>query len=345
MRTFFINNNNKLSYQDNLRIKYFSDFFNITQSRTLPNLLNKKEQTLVISDGIKTIDLLLLVLFARKKINLILWSLEMYNIEENSLHSELNQIFNVYKKSKGFISFKKLVTIAYIFFKKYPRIFLIKYLNKNKIKSLIVSSNLRKKFIKEKFPKLKIFVLRNSIVKSYIKSDPQKTLMLYSDFIIIAGNINNFDDFLVLTKFCEKNELKLLHFGKKDDNITKKIVKYKNTVNFLGFIESSAIIEIQKKALAVAVLYIKDTINQKYSASSKLLEAIFFSNKIIVSRNTGALNELKEFSYSNYFLIDELNKKSIKDLREKNFNAGDIDNRCCFENECNNLYGSNLFIN
>ena len=345
MRTFFINNNNKLSYQDNLRIKYFSDFFNFRQSRTLINLLHKKEQTLVISDVIKTFDLLLLVLFARKKINLILWSLEMYNIEENSLFSELNQIFNDYKKSKDFISLKKLVTIAYIFLNKYPRIFLIKYLNKNKVKSLIVSSNLRMKFIKEKFPQLKIFVLRNSIVKSYIKSETKKILIPTCDYIIIAGNINNFDDFLVLTKFCEKNKLKLLHCGEKNHNIIKKIVKYKNTVNFLGFIESSKIIELQKEALAVAVLYIKDTINQKYSASSKLLEAIFFSNKIIVSRNIGALNELKDFSYSNFFLIDELNKKSIKDLREKNSDRSNIFNKCCFENECNNLYGSNLFIN
>ncbi len=345
MRTFFLNNNNRLSYQDNLRIKYFSDFYNISQSRNLFNSLKEKYQTLIFSDGIKFFDLILLVLFVRKKCNLILWSLEMYNIEKDSLYSELNQIFNDYKKSRGFLSLKKLVTITYFFIKKYPRIFLINYLFRNRIKSLIVSSDLRMKFIKEKFPNLKIFVLRNSIVKSYVKSDKKIILNPYKDYIIIAGNINNLDDFIVLTKFCEKNNLKLLHCGKKDFNIIKKTVRYKSTVQFLGFMESAAVLEMQKRAIAVAVLYKENTINQRLSASSKLLEAIFFSNKIIVSRNNGALNELQNFSYSNFFSIDELNNISIKDLREKNLYKGNIDNSCFFENECINLYGNNLFIN
>ena len=187
--------------------------------------------------------------------------------------------------------------------------------------------------------------MRNSIVKSYIKLDKKISLIPYKDYIIIAGNINNFEDFIVLTKFCEKNNLKLLHCGKKDCNIIKKTVRYKKTLQFLGFIESSTVLEMQKRAIAVAVLYKENTINNRLSASSKLLEAIFFSNKIIVSRNNGALNELQNFSYSNFFSIDELKKISIKDLKEKNLHKDNTDNSCFFENECINSYGNSLFIN
>ena len=87
-----------------------------------------------------------------------------------------------------------------------------------------------------------------------------------------------------------KEQIKAITFGKGLQHY-KKIVKYKNTVNFLGFMDLSNYRNTKSlKSCILKILLIKST------ASSKLLEAIFFSNKIIVSRNTGALNELKEFS-------------------------------------------------
>lgn len=271
----------------------------------------------------------------------------MYNLDKESLYSELSELFRELKNSKGYLYLlKKFLIIFYILLVKYSRIILIKYLLKNKNISLLVSSKSRMDLLKKKFPNTKIYFIRNCILKNnLIKNDKSRikiNSLIKKEFILLSGNINNFEDFQLLTKFCKKNNLILVHCGFVDKDIKDKLENFNEIIKFLGYIDYSIIIKILIKAKAVAVFYKKNTINQEYSASSKLLEAIYLSKKIILSRNPGALNELNNFSYKNFHFIEELSKVSFKNLDKIKNQTSNKSKECFFENECVRLSKTDL---
>ena len=77
-----------------------------------------------------------------------------------------------------------------------------------------------------------------------------------------------------------------------------------------GRIEPDKVYFFMKNALACACFYMNNSVNQRLSASSKLLEYAYFGKKIIVNENPG-VDEI-----ANKLSIDliKLDNMSIKDL-------------------------------
>ena len=65
-------------------------------------------------------------------------------------------------------------------------------------------------------------------------------------------------------------------------------------------------------AYACCCFYVNHTLNQKYSASIKLYEYMFFDKLIIISDNFGVNYELKKNNYIKYIKISDLNEKRLK---------------------------------
>ena len=345
----------KISYLNNIkdhkelnRGKYFSKLenFKIKNNFEFIKCFPKAEE-IFITDHTSTFLLSLIIFLCivfRKRITL--WSIEIFTIEREAFLSEFKS--QKYSSKKSF--FKKS-----FFYLRYFSILLIEillnfYSNFSKI-TIIISSDLRKKYMKKKFQKINFITLRNMPLKKDIILNQINEFKLKTNqkpFIFLAGNVNNYKDFELVASQAYKENIKVLVAG--PSHISKYLKQInevnKGNVEYLGYLQNKDVFNIYQKSMGGLVLYNNSSLNQRMSASCKLFDLMSIYCPVIVSDNLGVIEELNYFGYP-HLLCDDFNmenliklKNRIKDFK-KNY-QGKIS--FVFESECMINISNSLLI-
>ena len=273
--------------QDRKRFEIFSAIKKSTEchEESYISLKSLLYENLIIDDelAIKNIlKIICLSLFNLTKVK-YLYSLETYNLSFKAALSEA-----LSKKDK--LIFLKSFT------RRMLRAFLFNFLLLLNNSVVIHCSHGRKEFMNYK----KQRVIPNLPIK-YSKITQQKPIK--KNYVYLSGAINCHESMKQLITFCRTNDLLILYSGDSSSFDDEVILK-------TGRIEPDKVYFFIKNALACACFYMNNSVNQRFSASSKLLEYAYFGKKIIVNENPG-VNEI-----ANRLSIDliKLDNMSIKEL-------------------------------
>lgn len=262
--------------------------------------LSKNIKLILISDYSSIRDLIIIFFFIlyKKPKDVLVYTFELYTITLSSLLSDFRTL--------------KIRFILNFFFSSLIRLAILNIIIQFYSSRIIVCSDLRKSFIKKKFKNKKVLVLNNRLIEESNKDIPQKINI--KNFFLIVGNINNEIDFEKLCKFCYVNNFNII--------ITAEILnqnilnKYSKIIKKKNYMEKKELFSYISNAYACCCFYVNHTLNQKYSASIKLYEYMFFDKLIIISDNFGVKHELKKNNYIKYIKISDLNAKKLKKIKK-----------------------------
>jgi hypothetical protein len=268
---------------------------NLLRYNAASALLAKINITL-ISDSIGLRDAVRLLLRKQGR-HFALHVLELYNISGPALFSEIFfRIHSLKMTPRSLVSFFKSYVYHFI------RIIIFRVFLR-KINLIIVSSDLRKNFLRKSGVDAKIIVLRNKpIITLEYKSD-----MSRNNCIVLIGNLNNRSDFLIVHEFAKRNQLYIYCYGISSSDIEWIRMLGLGQVVLKGHVEVELIPEILLASKFALCLYVDQSHNQYYSASSKLFEILYFGCIPIVSDNLGLIEELRRDG-PNYLSISNLNE-------------------------------------
>lgn len=346
----------KIGFLDNIndkkmlnRGKHFCEIKNF-------EILNKKNffkkflssQEIFITDHFSSfLIIIILTITFFKKIKVILWSIETYSIDSESLKSELNY------SPKESINYRSNYNIIFLIFltlrklKRLLRISLVKVIEKlidlNSVGNgvtVIISSKPRYIYLKKKFPKTNFTILRNiPVKKDIIKTNNSNLEKRNTPYIFLAGRINNFSDLIKLIEKSKRENIIVLLAGNVCDQTSTILKKFPRTVEHLGYLNNDEVFQTYNNCLAGIALYHNETINQRFSASCKLFDLMSIGCPIITSENEGVMHELNNFKYP-FLTCDGFSRPSLINLMEKmkKFkNTKNFTQEISFENECEEL--------
>ena len=302
----------------------------------------RKFENIFITDKINFITLIKIFFINKKKII-------SYNLELNSLsYQALSEYFiNDIRSSK---SIKYIINVFKLYIFDLIKIFFLRLNFFFTDTICFVPSEHRIFFLKEKLKiNCRFICIKNLPVESdlyYKKVDlnivfSKNIIEIINDknFFFINGNINNYDDFVKILKYCNKKNICVLvstnqnSYLNKIDNTLKK-----NIVN-IGYLNDKFLMYyIISKCLAGLCLYDNKNINQIYSSSTKFYDFLIYNKPIIYSNNFGIK---KEVEFASQYLIDYNKFCNVDDLNES-YNISNKDNflinkRLIFENFYNKL--------
>lgn len=281
--------------------------------------LSNNIKLILISDYSSIRDLIIIFFFIlyKKPKDVLVYTFELYTITLSSLLSDFRIL--------------KIRFILKFFFKSLMRLAVLNIIVQFYSSRIIVCSDLRKFFIKKKFKNKKVLVLNNRLIVEPNKNISQKINI--KNFFLIVGNINNEIDFEKLCEFCYIYNFNIV--------ITAEIVnqsiliKYAKIIKKKKYMRKKELFSYIKNAYACCCFYVNHTLNQKYSASIKLYEYMFFDKLIIISDNFGVKYELKKNNYIKYIKISDLNVKRLK-TRKKIKNTSSM-SKISFQKELSSL--------
>ncbi|MBM4232177.1 MAG: hypothetical protein FJ184_15865 [Gammaproteobacteria bacterium] len=156
---------------------------------------------------------------------------------------------------------------------------------------VLISSNLRKEFLIKRGIGYKVLVVKNKpIINNYITMQ----VKCRRNVIALVGNLNNGEDFLRAHKFAIENNLEIHCFGLQDADFA-----WLQSAKLVGVVlkeklDGAGVAEVLSSCKYSLCLYSDKSVNQRYSASSKLFETLYFGSIPVVSDNVGVLRELRE---------------------------------------------------
>jgi len=281
MKSF--HSNRKFSL-DKKRFLVFSSIKKCTYAESEKYLSLKKIflEDLLIDDELESFNITLLIFLSLInfcKIRLI-YALETYNISFRAAISEAFSKESMVLKIKCLLN-RGLKSILYK---------TLIFINGS---TVIHCSKLRKKTCGTE----KDFILPNLPLKYPILSNGEKMIEASKkDYIYISGAINCKDSLALMIDYCQKNNLNLVYSG--HEKIT-----HPNVIE-TGFIEQTNVINLIKNSYACCCFYKNNSLNQKYSASSKLLEYAYYGKTIISNKNEGVEELKNEFDISIIYVDD-----------------------------------------
>jgi hypothetical protein len=328
----------KNSHQlEKLRNRYIMQKFNykILHNISLRKICILQPTFFYIDDHISIAEVVkLLICF---KLNLIkrfvIRCSELYTIDYHAYDTEVN---------KHLTDFNKINILKKIWAKRvYLKIYLFKKIINNKNTILILPSLLRKKYYIENIKTHnKIIVLRNLPMIDELNFKQVDFFKIFDstiaeiinseNYFLLAGNINSLKDLNILGNYSKKMNIPIIIASNDIVNVKKLQKIFPENIVYIGVVEHNLILNLVYKCNSGIILYNNDTINQKYSASSKLFEFLYFSKPVIVSDNDGVKNELILESYSHKIILENT-------LMENNFDFKIDNNRFVFENEIASL--------
>lgn len=277
----------------------------------------------LVSDSANLHQLLNLVFSSKRRV--VFHFLEIYSFSFIAFFSEFK--FRALQRICKPISLLKLF---YWFSKLFIKVVLFKILVRpNSL--LILSSELRKNFICELGFNNPIIVVRNKpVVSKYdfdqiISKDAPRIKR-----IVLTGNLNNRVLFHHLCRKLENTDIQILCYGIAKDDKEWLSNQYFRNVLVYDSIASQEVPYLLRTSSFALCLYSELSYNQKYSASSKIFELLFFGAIPIVNSNPGLIEELTNLGAA------YINCQDIipEDLIERSYPNSLFGNEVClFENE------------
>ena len=288
---------------------------NLLRHEKIESLLVNEGQLISGSVGLLHI---LKLLFSSRKENFYFHFLEMYDFCLVSLFSEYR-----YRFESGSLSLTSPLGFAY----NLAKVLFFRVLIRDS-DIIILSSEMRIKYAKKRGFKNEFFCIKNKPLYSHdieIKEPRQEK-------IVLIGNLNQRDDFLKVVQFAIDSGLEISCYG-----ISAKDQQWLKTYHFdnvkcIDKVSSDDIPRLLYTSKYSICLYSNSSINQRFSASSKLFESLYFGCIPIVSNNRGVLREMEEYR------IDFLNVSNLSDA--SNMNVSDrvvLDLKYVFDFELNKL--------
>jgi hypothetical protein len=263
-----------------------------------------------LDDHLSFFELLkIIILFRLNFINKdVIRCSEMYTIDWNSYKTEIEKNLKLGLPKS---SLKKIIYKIWHYRIYFKHILFDFILLKNRI-TIFLPSKLRKEYFINYNIFESIVVLRNLPMMQEMKLNEINWTNFFEteiievinshNFYLLAGNINSINDLEVLLKSLINKKTKVLIATNNLSELQKIQNLYQNIIYEVGILPHNIILNLVHRCKAGIILYNNFTINQIYSASSKLFEFMYFNKKIIVSENTGVLSELLEEQYP-YSLI------------------------------------------
>lgn len=281
----------------------------------------------VVSDSAKIRQLIEIIFFTSYKV--AFHFLELYTFSFTALSSELK--FRISSCGLRPLSLTKLlVNFSLLFFK---ALLLRKILKKDSI--IIISSDLRRQFLKRAGFKNPIFVLRNKPVYSAADIIAIGTCnSARAKRAVLIGNLNNRTQFRNLCGNLANIDITVYCYGvSKSDREWVARESFDNVV-VLSSIPTDDVPHILKSSMFGVCLYSETSLNQKYSASSKIFEILFWGAIPIIGPNQGLLSELNQIG-AHYFQIQDLilGQLSSNSLEHHLYQS----RACLFSSELDNL--------
>lgn len=249
----------------------------------------------------------------KKEINKIyLLTLEMYSTNFKALVTD-HIIRNIFPHIKLLSLLKLSKSFIYFFFRLIKMFLIRKIIIENDIVTFI-PSDLRIK--KNNLPGKKILLKNMPTRENFLNIFNNKSKKIMSDYIYLAGNINNYKEFEVICDFSKKYDI---NFIVSTNNVIPKNLKRKFEEHLIltGPINMDEVVKYIKFSLACVALYERKITNLKFCASSKLFEYMAL-NKFIIASNVEGINyEINFYNYSNIIFLDNIASFNFNLLREK----------------------------
>ncbi|MBU3632883.1 hypothetical protein [Polynucleobacter sp. AP-Feld-500C-C5] len=316
----FYKKNKYVNKVHNARLNYFTAKLCAKKVNTffIISLLRKKNISLTICDPLLWVDLLaaLIIGLMGNLKSLMVIAFEMYHIDTKALRSERLIYRKMYKNS--FFSILKFEIMGLI--KVLNLSIKLKVLNLISIISnliIVVHSEHRKRYLEGRS------IGKKSTLKFYrhFPMSTNRNMDLRSEnFLLLAGRINNLVDFEKVIKFSVANQVDIYVIGSGAEELHNSSLILPPNVKLLGSMPNEEVLGYAERCLAGIVLYENTSVNQSFSASTKLFEFLYYGKPIICSMNPGLIEELKSGNAcfcsvddligitSSYFLQGSLNK-------------------------------------
>jgi hypothetical protein len=202
---------------------------------------------------------------------------------------------------------------------------------------IIVSSEERKEYLRQLNDNFRIVVIKNKPVYKFARVDLNKLLSEDGrEDIILIGSLNNRNDFEKIYKFAKERHCKINCYGLSEDDKCWIDKRFEGVIKVINGVSHSKIPELLMSSKYAICFYRSDTINQKYSASSKIYEILYFGCVPIVSSNFGLVYELSRMKAS-YINVDEIFEADESWMASIDNSSLIGSEKCIFKSEVKNL--------
>jgi uncharacterized protein (UPF0248 family) len=288
---------------------------------------------LLIRDDLSIITIIKIVflLVRNKKARVEFLCLELYSISLKAIVSD----FNFNKKFPN--SFKTLLYPFFLIQLRLAKYILFRFIIKFWCDCLYLPSEARAIYFSSKNNKLLIKVLPNLPLKSF--SDLQNhNLDNFKEFeyLYLPGRINNQKELIEILEFAYNNQIKVVVSSNEKVSLLDN-VKYSETLIETGPIPHYKVLVFMKNCLAGIILYNSKSINQKFAASSKLFEFLYFNKFVIISQNFGVMKEIEKYSIKKFKVINGLKNSKKAFLYDFDLKNNEFDSRFEYENYINKI--------
>lgn len=289
----FYKKNKYVNKVHDIRLNYFTAKICAKKVNTffIIGLLRKKNISLIICDPLLWGDLLgaLIIGSTGNLKSLKVIAFEMYHIDTMALRSERliyrkmckNSFFSILKFEIG--SLIKLSNLS-IKLKVLSLISMISNL------IIVVHSDHRKKYLEGRSIGKKSTV---KFFRHFPMSTNRKIDLRSENYMLLAGRINNLVDFEKVIKFSVINQVDIYVIGSGAEELHNSSLILPPNIKLFGSIPNEEVLGYAERCLAGIVLYENTSVNQNFSASTKLFEFLYYGKPIICSMNLGLIEELK----------------------------------------------------
>lgn len=301
---------------------------------SLRDLIKIRPLKFYTDDHISFFELIKLAFALKTKIikSVVIRCSELYTIDYNAYNTEVEKYLSELKLSNGNVTLKKIWAKRI-----YVKIWFFKIVLNSNNSILLLPSILRKNYFLSNFSKsIPIIVIRNLPMKNELNFIKVNLKIIFDqnlgkiiesgNYFLLAGNINSYEDLNVVAQYSKKFNIPIIIASSDSRNSLKIQELFPTTIYYIGIVEHNIILNLVYNCKYGIILYNNSTINQKFSASSKLFEFLYFNKSVVVSNNIGVKNELILESYP-HKLINESN------LIDNNFHFKDDNSKFIFENE------------
>jgi hypothetical protein len=279
----------------------------------------------LMSDSVGILNLLLIVLFLKRKLFFI-HALELYSVSYGACLSEY-QCRWLMVSDQIFLKLKSYVGYVFAIF----RVYLLRRLAARS-GIMIISSEMRKDYLINEGVNFSVVVIKNKPVFS--PDEINKDIFRSNSIIALIGNMYSAkEDFMSVLNFALINDMNIHCYGvSPDDEVWIGSMNFEN-VKIFNRVNQGEVAKILQSSQFALCLYSSASVNNEYSSSSKVFELLYYGVVPIISNNKGLRFELNSLG-ANFLQIDD-------NLKNENFHLNNnslmYSDKCQFSSELHKL--------